>query len=474
MGITNFWDSLKQHSEDLAVIDTGANTQYTFGEIDSAALNLASNLKLPEKGLIFLFTQNNYESTVAYLAALKSGNAVCLFDDKLNREFRLNLINIYNPEFIITSSKTKIKNFKLQSVFLSLAVYKCTSLTLKNISPDLALLLSTSGTTGSPKLVRLSYVNIQSNAEAIAEYLRIDRSERPISSLPLSYSYGLSVLNSHLLKGASILLTDKTFVIRDFWKTFNDYLCTSFAGVPYTYQLLKKTNFHKINLPSLKYLTQAGGALDRDTFEYFLDYAEQKNILFYTMYGQTEASPRISFVPPENCREKIGSIGISIPGGSISLFKDKELVSQPFINGEIIYSGKNVMLGYAANRNDLEKGDEMNGVLTTGDIGYRDNDGYYFLTGRIKRFIKVFGSRLNLDDAEKLLETRFKKTVACVGEENKLIIFIEGGDNAINEKDIKNYLVRMYRIYPWTISVNYLKEINFTSTGKKDYSKLNF
>ncbi len=167
--------------------------------------------------------------------------------------------------------------------------------------------------------MRLSADNIQSNAESIAQYLEIDENEKPITTLPFNYSYGLSVINSHLLKGATIVLTEKTVFFKDFWNTFKQYECTSFAGVPYTYQMLKRTGFDKLDLPSLKTMTQAGGKLNEEMIKYFYEYAERKNIRFFVMYGQTEATARISYVPFDKLKNKIGSIGISIPGGKLSL-----------------------------------------------------------------------------------------------------------------------------------------------------------
>ncbi|VAX20950.1 Long-chain-fatty-acid--CoA ligase, partial [hydrothermal vent metagenome] len=340
-----------------------------------------------------------------------------------------------------------------------------------DINPDLAVLLSTSGTTGSSKLVRLSYNNLQVNAESIAEYLGITEDECPITSLPMSYSYGLSVLNSHLLKGATIVLTNGSFILRNFWSTFNKYQCTSFAGVPYSYQLLKKINFEKIDLPTLKTLTQAGGNLSENYQKYFMEISEKKGIKFFVMYGQTEATARISYVPHENLKNKLGSIGIPIPNGELKLYSDGNLITESDREGELVYFGENVMLGYAVDRSSLKNGDELDGVLYTGDLGKMDNDGYFYITGRAKRFIKVFGLRLNLDEVERMIENYLHLPTACIGNDDKLQILIQTEREDVSI-EVRKLIKKMYKLHDSVIKVNIVQRIPVTSSGKRDYKRM--
>ena len=258
-----FWQNLERFSNQIALIDTATGESVTYSELEADADSIANKIKLSNKGIIFLFTSNIYNCIAAYIGILKSGNAVLLLDEKLNDEIRNDLTSNYNPEFIVTSNKTTPENYILDYNFHSLLFYKRNEFNNDKIFPELSVLLSTSGTTGSPNLVRLTYKNIQSNAESISEYLKIDSTERPITTLPLSYSYGLSVVNSHLQKGATIVLTNDTALFRDFWQVFNKYKCTSFAGVPYTFTMLKRINFDNIELPKLRAMTQAGGKLSR-------------------------------------------------------------------------------------------------------------------------------------------------------------------------------------------------------------------
>jgi acyl-coenzyme A synthetase/AMP-(fatty) acid ligase len=468
----NFWKNLKSFSNQIACINTATGKSARYSELEADSDIIANKIKLSNKGIVFLFTSNTYNCVVAYLGILKSGNAVLLLDEKLNDEIRNDLINKYNPEFILTLNEKLPENYSQYFNQDSLLFYKRNELSSDNIFHELAVLLSTSGTTGSPKLVRLAYKNIQSNAESIAKYLHIDSNERPITTLPLNYSYGLSVVNSHLLKGATIVLTDKTVFFRDFWNVFNEYKSTSFAGVPYTYTMLKRINFDKIELPTLKYFTQAGGKLSEEFIRHFNQYALEKRVNFFVMYGQTEATARITYVPPERLSDKIGSIGISIPGGELKIMNDEIEITNPNEVGEIVYKGDNVMLGYAETRDDLSKGNELNGTLYTGDLGYKDEDGFFYVTGRMKRFIKIFGLRINLDEVQKMVENHFGISAACTGKDDLLKVLVHS-ENKLAEVNVKNEILKMYKLNFKSIVVKSTNQIPTNSSGKYDYTKIN-
>ncbi len=472
--ITNkkyFWQNFNGYSEKVALIDALSQKSITYGQLDVESEKFSEKLNCGSKGLIFLYTTNNSESVIAYIAALKSGNAILLLDEKLNDEMRFHLTNTYEPEFIVTSVKRNLEDYNVDFHYESLTIYR-RNFTSKNIFTELAVLLSTSGTTGSPKLVRLAYKNIQANAESIAEYLEINSEERPITTLPFNYSYGLSVINSHFLKGAAVVLTEKTVFFRDFWNLFNEFGCTSFAGVPYTYTMLKRINFDKIDLPTLKTMTQAGGKLSEEFIKHFYQYAAEKHVKFFVMYGQTEATARISYVPFEKLGEKIGSIGISIPGGELKIINDNLEIDIPNKVGEIVYKGGNVMMGYAESRDDLAKGDELNGVLLTGDLGYKDEDGFFYVTGRMKRFIKIFGLRINLDEVQKMIENHFYISAGCTGKDDLLKILIQSDDH-LTEVKVKEEVIKMYKLNYKSVIVKSTNRIPTNSSGKYDYNGIN-
>ena len=467
-----FWNSLLLYKNNIALIDTNTNKSIKYYELDIESEKLSEKIKLSKKGLIFLFTTNNSESIITYIASLKSGNAVLLLDEKLNDEIRNGLVENYKPDFIVTLNELENEEYSISFNYQTLKYYKRKRYSEINIYPELAVLLSTSGTTGSPKLVRLSYKNIQSNAESIAEYLNINENEKPITTLPINYSYGLSIVNSHLLKGSAIVLTEKTVFFRDFWNQFNEYKCTSFAGVPYTYTMLKRIGFEKIELPTLKYYTQAGGKLSEEFIKHFNEYAMEKKVKFFVMYGQTEATARITYVPPEKLNDKIGSIGISIPGGKLKIMNDGVEINNPNEVGEIVYQGDNVMLGYAETLDDLTKGDELRGELLTGDLGYKDEGGFFYVTGRMKRFIKIFGLRINLDEVQKMIENHFKISVACTGKDELLKILVHSDDH-LTEVKVKEEVMKMYKLSFKSLVVKSTNDIPTNSSGKYDYKKIN-
>lgn len=465
-----FWETLKNFGNRSALIEADSGKSITYAGLDKFSDEIAEQMISKDKKLIFLFTNNSIDSIISYISVLKSGDTLLLLDDKLNSEIRNNLINIYKPSIIINQQEV-VEGYEKKSLgSLKNCLYRINRPEI-NPHPSLKVLLSTSGTTGSPKLVRLSADNIQSNAESIAQYLCIDENEKPITTLPFHYSYGLSVINSHLLKGSTIVPTEKTVFFKEFWNTFTKYECTSFAGVPYTYQMLKRMGFDKLDLPSLKTITQAGGKLNEEMIKFFIEVAERKQIKFFVMYGQTEATARISYVPFENLKNKIGSIGVSIPGGKLRLMIDGIEITQPNQVGEIVYEGENVMLGYAESLEDLAKGNELNYTLHTGDLGYFDEDSFFYVTGRTKRFIKIYGLRINLDEVQRMIENHYRIAAACTGEDEKLKILIQSSDGL--DSLVKQKVCEAYKLNPSVVIVKKTESIPIKTSGKYDYEKIN-
>ncbi|WP_433267170.1 AMP-binding protein [Actinosynnema sp. CS-041913] len=291
--------------------------------------------------------------------------------------------------------------------------------------PDLAVLLPTSGSTGNPKFVRLSRQALLANASAIADVLEIGPDEVAPTSLPLHYSYGMSVLNSHLLRGATVLLEGSGVVARPFWDAVAEYGVTSLAGVPYHYEMLRRLRFDPAKYPTLRTLTQAGGKLRTELVAEFNDRMTAVGGRMFVMYGQTEASPRMATVPAGRLAEKLGSAGPALPGGAFSIrLDDGSETVEPEAVGEVLYRGPNVMMGYAESEAELASGDDVGGVLATGDLGYLDADGYLFLTGRLKRIGKVFGNRVNLDDLEQLVKGFGPAAAVAAGD--KVVVWLDG------------------------------------------------
>jgi acyl-coenzyme A synthetase/AMP-(fatty) acid ligase len=336
--------------------------------------------------------------------------------------------------------------------------------------PDLALLLSTSGSTGSPKFVRLTRANVEANADSIRRALGITESDVPVAHLPIHYSYGLSVLNSHLLAGASILLSSGGLVSSTFWDAIRRYRVDSFSGVPYTYQMLRRLGLEEVNAPTLRIMTQAGGQLDIQNIAYFHERMTERDGGFWVMYGQTEATARISILPSEELSRKLGSAGRAIPGGTLSILNETgEAAAVPDVEGELAYTGPNVMLGYATKRSDLTKGDELKGCLFTGDRARLDEDGFVFILGRTKRDAKVFGLRINLDEIEALVKQH--GPAAAVAGSNRVVIFCEFGTEASHSK-ICDALSAKLKIHRSAFEFRSIDGLPTKDSGKINYENL--
>ncbi|SDB15656.1 AMP-binding protein [Eubacterium oxidoreducens] len=447
------------------------NNSITYEELEEMKSQLAAKLK-GRRNLVFSFCKNSIGSVVGYLAFLASKNVPLLLKADIDQELRENLIQIYRPQYLYVPVEMKEAYAAYKEVWNRYDyVLLQTANEKEPMAEELALLLTTSGSTGSPKLVRQSYRNIKSNAEAIAQYLKLDETERPITTLPMNYTYGLSIINSHLLCHATILLTDYTLMQREFWDFLKEQKATSFGGVPYTYEMLKRLRFFQMDLPSLRYMTQAGGKLRAELHKEFAEYAIEQGKEFIVMYGQTEATARMAYLPGEKALEKYGSMGIAIPGGKLWLKDvDGQEITKPDVVGELVYEGENVTLGYAQQREDLARGDERGGVLETGDMARMDEEGYFYIVGRKKRFLKIFGNRVNLDETERLLNGEFENLeIACAGSDDKMAIYYVG---EADEASIRHYISQKSGLHPSAFKAVQVEEIPKNDAGKILYNKL--
>ena len=464
----DFFDGIDVYGDATAII-TEDSEHISYKTFLLAADALKKHLD--GRCLVFSVCENCLESVIGYIGFLRAKAVPFLISDNINPELFNGLLKTYKPKYVwLPQDKAeKMEDCSLVYHHGNYVLLKTSYDIDYALHNDLALLLATSGSTGSPKLVRLSYKNIKSNAFSIAEYLGITQTDRPITTLPMNYSYGLSIINSHFLKGCSIILTNKTMMSRTFWELFKVNNATTFGGVPYTYEMLKKLRFFTMKLPSLKVLTQAGGKLGRSLVEEFAANCEQKGIRFVVMYGQTEASPRMSYLPFEHAMEKAGSIGVAIPGGTFSLEDDcGHIIKNNDTVGELVYSGENVCMGYASDYADLGKGDENKGTLKTGDMAKRDEDNYYYIVGRKKRFLKLFGNRVNLDEVEQILRNA-GYDCACVGVDDNLKIFVTSREN--HEK-IKSFLSEQISINHAGFTIKYVEAIPRSESGKALYYAL--
>ena len=465
----NLFDKLEKFSKNISVIDEDLNS-FTYKDL----LLLADKLgkKIQSRKVIFLICKNNYEFIASYVGLIRAKAVIFLINNSLSSKKLGDLINHYKPKYLLIPKENQIPNIKLNEILNLNNKYQLFETNFKiihKVYEELALLMSTSGTTGSPKFVKLSYLNLFDNAKKIAKFLNIKSSDRPITTMQASYSYGLSIINSHLISGSSIIITELSLFEKKFWEIFRKKKATTFGGVPFIFEILKKLNFNKMNLPHLDYITQAGGKLDSSLLIDFVKIFKEKKIKFYLMYGATEATARMSYLNWKLSKKKIGSIGKPLRGSKFYILDNrKKLIKKANETGELVYKGRNVMLGYAEKIDDLKNKSSNNKILHTGDVAYKDNEGFYYIVGRKSRYIKVFGTRLSLDDVEFQIK---KKGIdcACIGRDDNLQIFLIN----LNKKIfILNYLHNYFGIRKSIIKINRIKKIPRGNNGKILYSNL--
>ena len=482
---------LKKYSQKYAFEDEEGN-KITYGEIE--ALSEKIRKKIGTRKLVCILSNNTIGALLYYIALLCSDNVVMILDDSIPMEQLERCLKKYSPDYVCQEKETTIEKWFNSSMAVECVVssnnYSISKSKYdlnKTINAQLALLLSTSGTTGGLKMVRQSYHNILANARSIIKYLEISIWDRPILSLPISYTYGLSIVHSHIAVGACLFIPSSKIYQKKFWEFCIQKRITSFSGVPYSYEMLDKLSFYQLNTPDLRVMTQAGGKLADRLQRKFITYAKQHHIRFYVMYGQTEATARMSYIVygsndivPDNTddetlhssegEEKIGSIGKAIPGGEMYL-KDSEnnIITQPYVEGEIIYKGENVSLGYAYNAGDLLIGDENRGILQTGDIGYQDTDGFFYITGRKSRFVKICGKRISLDDVEERIKRTYPDLpCAVVGNDKKIIVYMEKDKT----REIKQLLKEYLKLHLTQMETVVLEKLPYSHSGKIAYAML--
>ena len=465
-----FFDNFSLHGTNAAAIDENGN-QVTYAELDSISNEFSKHAE--SRKLVLSFCNNTLGSLCGYLSFLKNRVVPLMVSYNIDFDLAQNLIDTYRPVYLYLPTEMKDTYPDCTEVFtcFDYSLLKTNVAEPWPLNNELGLLLTTSGSVGSAKLVRQSYENIQANTESIIEYLGIDANERPITTLPMNYTYGLSIINTHICAGATVLLTTAPVVNKLFWDFFKSHDATSFGGVPFTYEMLKKVRFMKMDLPSLKTMTQAGGKLSPELHKEFAEYAERTGKRFFVMYGQTEATARMSYLPAEKSLEKYGSMGIAIPGGKLELIDvDGSVITETDKVGELVYYGKNVTLGYGTCGEDLALGDERNGRLETGDMAKFDKDGYFFVTGRKKRFLKLYGNRVNLDEVDQMVKTQFNVDCASSGTDDLLKVFVT--DTSVAKEDIITFLAAKTNLNARAFAVEYIDEIPRNDSGKVQYAKL--
>lgn len=432
----------------VALIDPDGTTT-SYGDLAGSVERLADDLA-PRRGAVaFLAARNDSQTVVRLLACLRAGVVAALVDPAPKASLQV-ARREYRPELQL-GFPAGVHEAEMRD-----------EPQLDSVSGPTDLLLPTSGSTGSPKMVRLTVASLTANARSICEALDIRSDDRALANLPLHYSYGLSILTSHLVAGATVVLTSESALRPGHWEAVRRHRVSSMAGVPYSYELFRRVGMLDMELPALRYMSQAGGRLPTETVVEFHERLADAGRQLYVMYGQTEATARMSVLQPHELPEHAGSVGHPIPGGRFSITGPDQTGA-----GEVHYTGPNVMLGYAESRVDLDKPDELRGELPTGDLGRLDDDGRLWLTGRAKRILKLYGERVSLDDIEDLMSTNGPCAAVDLGND-RLGLFLE---NHPSEGAIRS-LERSLGVPPRTVRAEIIPSLPRTQTGKIDYPRL--
>lgn len=459
-----FLDLDKKDKLAIAAID-GEGREITYEGLCSFSSEFSSAVN--KRALIFILSENAIGALAGYTASIDNRIVPLLLSAATDRDQLNNLISLYQPEYLWLPD-TLASEFAYATVFNKFSfTLLATGFTSPPLHDDLSLLLPTSGSTGSPKLVRHSYTNITANAQNVAQLFELSVIDRAIAILPMHYTMGLSVITSHLYAGATLLLLKSSLTDGVFWKFIKEHKATSFTGVPYSFEIMQKLRFFRMDLPDIKLLTQGGGKLDPALFTAYAEYAQNNNKKFIATYGQTEGTARMAYLPAHMALEKRGSIGRAIPNGQLSIIDAAGIEStEGEATGEMIYRGPNVTMGYAYGPEGLIDGDERNGYLSTGDIAMRDHDGYYFIVGRLSRFLKLYGTRVSLDEMEGLIKDAFNTECVCTGSDEKMDVYVT---NESIIEDVVKFAVTKTGLFHKAFEVSYIKEIRRNEAGKVIY-----
>ncbi len=390
------WDFESFADSPALIGDTGVTLTYRDLTALSDDIETAVGGTASEAGpLVMFICRNTLGALSSYAALINRGYPMLPLSAELPTEMRKELMNAYRPRYLLLPGELRGEYPAMREV--------C----------------------GIRDYVLLKTNYREDFPETIAGYLQIDSSRRTITALPLQYTYGLSVLHANLLRGAAMVVTKYGFMDAEFWDLFEAESVTDFHGVPDTYEMLHRIELFEDDFPSLRMMTQAGGKLSRELQAYFGRYAAENGKRFVIMYGQSEATAAITWLPPEDTLRKPGSVGIVVPGGSVTLAdEENNPVTGAHVRGELVYRGPNVAMGYAQRGEDLSAEDEWHGVLRTGDLAEFDEDGYVSIVGRLKRYIKMAGHRISLDEIDTMLMDELNILGVSVGTDDHLTIFV--------------------------------------------------
>ncbi len=454
-----FWQS-QGSDEDARVFLIEDGFEQSYAQVFANGDALMAGCK---RGLVAILCDKSAATVTAYFGALRNGLVPLLLDADAKPAALNRIFAAYRPDYVFDPQGRGHEGIETVADLNAATLSASTEQQTPVPHPDNAVLLATSGSTGDPKFVRLSHNSLDTCTRSICDYLGLTHTRRCISLLPLHYSYGLSVLNTAAAARASFVISNHSVLDKDLWRLMAELGVTDLSGVPFIFEMLRRIRVPAEALQALECVTQAGGRLDPKLTRHFREKFGAEGIRFFTMYGQTEASPRISYLPPERAAEKEGSVGVPISCGEALIAETKAASGE----GELLYRGTNVALGYAYSREDIARGDEFGGSLLTGDQVRIDDEGFIFIVGRRKRFVKLQGVSVNLDHVENLLKEANLDCIV-VGRENLIIVcHLEN-----MAEEITAVVAENFAFHPTTFRLQEVDTLTMNSNGKPDYAAL--
>jgi long-chain acyl-CoA synthetase len=460
------FENLSSHANSPALISK--KKTITYSELQESSLSVVSNIE--SKKIVFLICQNSTTTITFYVGLIRNLNPTFLLPENLGEEKLHELIRVYSPDYVVSPHAIQVESLDYKKIENNVNfIYKHAQNIQNQTTCKTAIFLTTSGSTGSVKYAKISRLNLESNTHSISKALGITSQQITITTMPMHYSYGLSVINTSLESGGSLVVTKEPVTSKTFWGLVKDHRVNTLSGVPYIYEQLSRISTSFLKDTCITKFTQAGGRLNQQLKMHFAAICKTLEIEFFVMYGQTEATARISILPAREFDTYGDSIGYAIPNGKLTLYDESGLeILAPMTIGEIGYSGPNVFGGYVSNRDDLWLDAETSEVLMTGDLGYFDRENRYYISGRKNRIAKILGHRINLDEIEEHLSSKGLKIV-CVQKESKLHVLVEYQDY---NPEIEKFLVEYLNINRTLLSLIPLREIPRLSNGKIDYVEI--
>lgn len=444
---------------DLTAIADSHGVQITYKELAQKALSDLSMTE--ERSLIFILCDYGIETVEFIYETMFLNRVPLLLSSDIDMELLVGLIQVYQPQYIYCKESYKFDVFLQKTADFKDHILLKTGKPLFEIHPDVALLLSTSGTTGSAKLVKLSYDNIWNAAEYASLHMGIKKGQKGLCPCPMNHILGFIFCMWQWFQGATVCVTEELVISKKFEEFYVKQRINNFAATPYVFGMLQRVRFW--DEEKVSYLHRAIAAGEKMPEEEQLQLSAVMKDKMWLAYGQTECAGYISDV---NIRESsVKKAAVGKPLEHMEIMVDAE-------SNELIVKSRSVCMGYADNIMRLAEGDVNQGILHTGDTVYLDKSGCICLMGRLTRYVKVLGKRVNLDDIERYLLAKFPDMDSgCIGTDNNICVYYTNEKSGLFN-EIKISLDHSMKIPSKYVSGVYLEKIPRGTSGKIDYRRL--